>query len=121
MRRAGECLGAAEVCKDNGFYADAVSRAYYAIMHGAKAALAMRQVQVTTHRGIMNQFGLHLVRNGLIETRWAEYISNGLFRRTKADYDPAAVFDAADARESCDRAAAFLNRIRTFIGANTKP
>lgn len=35
-RRALECLGAAEVCRDNGFYADAVSRAYYAIMHAAK-------------------------------------------------------------------------------------
>ena len=118
MRRAGESLGAAELCRDNGFYADAVSRAYYAIMHGARAALETRQVQVTNHRGTLNQFGLHLVRNGLIETEWVEYIRESHDERMRADYQPSEVFAEEDARLSCDHAAAFFDRIRAFVGTD---
>jgi uncharacterized protein (UPF0332 family) len=38
--RARESLQAAETLTRDGLYADAISRAYYAILHGAKAAHA---------------------------------------------------------------------------------
>lgn len=114
-RRAQECLGAAEVCRDNGFYADAVSRSYYAIMHAAKAVLP-DNVEVDSHNGLLNQFSFHLVKEGPLEAQWADYIRNGSTARLRADYNVAIIFTRADAQLSCANAAAFLNRIRFLLG-----
>lgn len=43
MKRARKALKASETLMDSGLYEDAVSRAYYAVLHAAKAALATRQ------------------------------------------------------------------------------
>ena len=103
------------MCRDEGFYADAVSRAYYAIMHGAKAALESRQISPRSHQGVRNQFGLHLVRTGLIEREWSATVADSLRERLSADYDPAVIFDKATADRMCEAAAAFLDRIRLLL------
>ena len=40
------------VCLHGGFYADGVSRAYYAILHAAKAALQLRDVTAESHAAV---------------------------------------------------------------------
>ena len=118
-RRAQQCLGAANLCRENGYYADAISRAYYAIMHAARAALSFRGVSVnnrrSTHRAVMNQFGRHLVVPGYIETTWSNDIRQGHVERTRADYDALENFDETDAGSACDRANAFLNRMQSLL------
>ena len=85
------------------------------MMHGAKAALESRQISPTSHRGLRNQFGLHLVRTGLIEAGWSVRIADSFRARLSADYDATAVFDETNAREACETAAAFLDRIRLLL------
>ncbi len=85
------------------------------MMHGAKAALESRQISPTSHRGLRNQFGLHLVRTGLIEAEWSLRIADSFRARLSADYDATAVFDETNAREACEAAAAFLDRIRLLL------
>lgn len=117
--RAQECLGAANLCRENGYYADAVSRAYYAIMHAAKAALRFRGVSVynrrSTHRAVISQFGEHLVRPGYVETTWSSDIRQGHVERTRADYEGFENFGQTDANDACDRANAFLNRMQSLL------
>ena len=124
-RRAQECLGAANLCRDNGYYSDAISRAYYAIMHAAKAALRFRGVSVTsrraTHSGVLNQFGLHLVEPGYIEPAWSDNIRQGYGERIRADYGVFENFEEADASDACDRANAFLNRVGLLLDGPTSP
>ena len=119
-RRAQECLGAANLCRKNGYYADSISRAYYAIMHAAKAALSFRGVPVdnrrSTHRAVMNRFGWHLVEPGYIEPTWADDIRQGHAERTQADYGAFEDLEEADASDACYRAGAFLNRIQSLLG-----
>lgn len=51
-RRATETLGAAYSCRQDGFYADAVSQAYYAILHAAKAALQLQGIAAESHAAV---------------------------------------------------------------------
>lgn len=53
-RRAAEALGAAQSCRRDGFYADAVSRAYYAILHAAKAALQLQDKAITNFKATLS-------------------------------------------------------------------
>jgi len=69
-RRATESLQAAEMLAREGYHADAVSRAYYAILHATKAALQVHDVAVESHAAARQLFGLHLVRTGEIEVEW---------------------------------------------------
>ena len=115
-QRGADCLRAALICSDNGLYADAVSRAYYSIMHSAKAALANLSIRTRSHKGLKNQFGLQLVRPGLIEVDYAIDLNQSYDRRLRADYDATANFTAEDGVEACNRAQAFRDRMRLYLG-----
>lgn len=123
-RRAQECLGAATLCLGNGFYADAVSRSYYSVLHAAKAALlhvsatdleAATDVLPESHDGVLNRFGLRLVRPGHVERVWAAHLGQLSQLRFLADYDVMTVFSETGSREAVVRADSFLNRMRTLL------
>jgi len=117
-RRAAESLGAAESCRRDGYYADAISRTYYAILHAAKAALQLRDIAAESHAAVKRLFGLHLVQTGLVEAEWGAYIGIGLDARLTADYDAETSFSDADAQDECDRAKTFLKRIGDLLLTN---
>ena len=86
--RAREALRAAETSLTRErCYADAISRAYYAILHAAKAALHIHDVAVASHAAVRRMFGLHLVRSGEIEPEWSAYHIESLDDRLAAGYD----------------------------------
>ena len=73
-RRAEDCRGVALLCLQHGFYADAISRAYYAVFHAARASLALHEISTRNHRGVNYLFNLHIVQPGLVEDRWGSVI-----------------------------------------------
>lgn len=117
-KRAAECQRAAQLCMDGQCFADAAARAYYAVLHGAKAALHMRGVSADSHAAVKRLFGHHLIQTGLIEPDWGRLIGSTSDRRLMADYDVETVFAEADAAKACDDAAAFLARIRDLLLAS---
>jgi uncharacterized protein (UPF0332 family) len=73
--RALEALRAAETLTRDGLYADAISRAYYDILHSAKAALHVHEVGAESHSAVRRMFGLHPVGSGEIEPEWSAYLT----------------------------------------------
>lgn len=127
-QRAEECLGAATLCLDHGFYADAVSRSYYAVLHAAKAALAYviatdaaaaEDLLPESHEGVINRFGMRLVRPGHIERMWATFLGQLSQLRFSADYDVMTIISETVSREAAGRAASFLDRMRSLLGGLT--
>jgi len=115
--RATEALLAAELLAREGYEADAISRAYYASLHAAKAALQVHGVGAESHAAVKRLFGLHLVKTGEIEAVWAAQLVESLDDRLAADYDVEIAFTAADARAECRRTRAFVRRIRRYLRA----
>ncbi|MCY4633660.1 MAG: HEPN domain-containing protein [Acidobacteria bacterium] len=113
--RATEALGAASALAALGFNADCVSRAYYAMNHAAKAALAVDEVVADTHDGLKRMFGLHLVRTGVIEKQWAGDLHAGVDQRLGADYDVYAAYTKDHAAVECERAGRFVERMRVYL------
>jgi uncharacterized protein len=58
-----------------GFYRGAVGRAYYAMFHAAKAVLLSREIERSSHHGVLSAFGEHIVKPGLVERRFHTYIT----------------------------------------------
>jgi uncharacterized protein (UPF0332 family) len=107
-RRAGQVLRAAQLLSAEGYPEDAVSRAYYAVFHAAKAALGVHDVSVTSHAGARRMFGLRLVRTGEIEAVWASYLAESADDRLAADYDSSISIPADEAQREVRRARRFL-------------
>ena len=117
-RRAQASLGAAVSCRRDGYYADAISRAYYAVLHAAKAALeSVNLAAPNSHEGVSNQFGLHIGITGLVERHWGAEIRRLYALRNRADYEVGAEFSDVDAQEVTERAMAFLDRIGNLVAS----
>ena len=115
--RARESLRAAETLTRDGLYADAISRAYYAILHAAKAALQVHDIVAESHPAVRRMFGLHLVKGG-IESEWSAYLTESLDDRLAADYDVEISFSRQEARSECRRTREFLKRIKRYMLKN---
>ena len=62
LEKAKDKLRVAESLLKEGAYDDAVSRAYYSSFHATQAILLTEGLTASTHRGLVNLFGLHLVK-----------------------------------------------------------
>lgn len=113
--RARESLRAAETLARDRCYADAISRAYYAILHAAKAALHVHDIAAESHPAVRRMFGLHLVKPGEIEPEWSAYLVESLDDRLAADYDVETSFSREDAKSECRRSREFLSRVKRYL------
>ena len=120
-RRAEDCRQVAHLCLQHGFYADAISRSYYAVLHAAKAALALYDVDPGSHRALSNLFGLHIVQAGLVEGQWGSVIGQLSDLRMDADYDVGVIFSEIDSADACQQADAFANRIHALLTSIVAP
>jgi len=115
-QRAQASMGAAAACLRNRCYGDAVSRAYYAVFHSAKAALMHHSgINSGGHGTLRMLFGQHLVQAGLVEGSWGSEIGGLYELRRKADYDIQEIVTHVNARAVCQRAERFLARILRFL------
>ncbi len=62
MDRAWEDLRTARHDLEGGFVRAAISRAYYAAFHAARAALLTEGESPKSHGGVRNRFGYHFIR-----------------------------------------------------------
>ena len=116
-RRATRSLEAADVLAREAYGEDAVSRAYNAVLHAAKAALLVHGVAPESHAAVRRMFGQHLVRTGELEAQWSKRLTQHSDDRLAADYDVGIFFSAEDAQEECGQARAFVDRIRRYLSA----
>ena len=120
MERAEEKLGAANLLFENDMFADAISEAYYAMFHAAKSLLALRDIYPRTHAGVVSQFGLQFVNEGLIEELYAKSLAKAQTRREKADYDIYYEPSKEEAESIVEDAEMFLERIKKAVGEMQK-
>jgi uncharacterized protein (UPF0332 family) len=114
-QRAIRSLHAAELLTREGYCEDAVSRAYYAMLHAAKAALSVHDVVTMSHAAVRRMFGRYLIRTGEIEREWSSYLGEGLDDRLAADYDASVSFSVEETRQECQRARVFVERMRRHL------
>ena len=120
-RRSEDCRQVAHLCLRHGYYADAIARSYYAVLHASKAALALYDVDPGSHRALSNLFGHHIVMTGMVEGRWGSVIGRLAKLRMVADYDAEVIFTESEASSACEQADAFANRIHTLLTDSIDP
>jgi len=96
-------------------FTDSISEAYYVMFHTAKALLALKNIYPKTHTGVVSQFGLQFVTEGVIEELYAKSLAKAEMKREKADYDIYYEPSKEEAESIVEDAKRFLERIKRAI------
>jgi uncharacterized protein (UPF0332 family) len=86
LERAASKLSAANVLLKEGYYDDAVSRAYYSMHFAARALLLTKDITPKTHKGLIAKFGLEFIDQGFIERVYGMALNVAKEDREEADY-----------------------------------
>ena len=115
FERAEDSLKASQKLLEEGLLADAISRAYYACLHSAKAALLTQNITISSHKAVITMFGKHLVREGKIEKEYGIVLREEKEEREAGDYDVLEIFEIDRARQRVSDAEPFVGRINKFL------
>lgn len=76
LESAEDRLKAARLLAEQQLYADAVSRAYYAVFQAARAVLATKQLDSRKHSGIIGLFNQHFVKTGILPKDYGKILKS---------------------------------------------
>lgn len=113
--KADEKLSTAAKLVEWGAFEDAVSRAYYAAFHAAKAMLASQGFEPDTHGGVKTLFHLHFIKSRQIDPKFGRYLTNLKDDREEGDYDVVSTVDQQIARNALREATEFVAEARRFL------
>jgi len=116
VKKAEQALKAAQNLLADGLYDDAVSRAYYAVFHSARAVLKVKGIETVSHKGLISQFALHLVKTGEVEEEYGDILRQIKEDRETGDYEPLVTFGSEETTQLVGSADRFLRRMRQWIG-----
>lgn len=91
LDRCREELAAARLLANEGFAAQAVSRAYFAAFFAAESALLALGETRSKHSGVISAFIRLLVRSDQIDEQAGRLLRSLFERRNEADYSPVEV------------------------------
>jgi uncharacterized protein (UPF0332 family) len=114
VARARTELAAARLLADNGFGAQAVSRAYYAAFFAAETALLHVGETRAKHSGVVSAVGRLLVRERGVDERAGRLLRSLFERRSLADYGLADVPEL-EARRAVEDAVAVVDIIEAWL------
>ena len=120
LEKADEKLAAARDLLAGGHFQDAVSRAYYAAYHAARAALLVEGERPRTHQGVVSLFGLHLVRSGRVDERLGRLLATLKDDREASDYEAVSWIDREAAQSSVAAGEEIVRAVRRLLGHETK-
>ena len=116
MLLAQHTLEDAELLLANGRFRATANRTYYAMFYAAHAALDQIGVpRPGTHSGLINRFGFHYARTGIVDGEFGRQLQNAYALRIDSDYKIEANFTADKMRESVENARAFIAEARRVI------
>ena len=91
------------------------NRAYYSIFHAMRSVLALDEVDFKKHSGVIAYFRENYIKNGVINKRCSDIISNASLIRNKSDYDDFYVAVKSDTIEQVENAKIFFECIKSYL------
>ena len=87
LERAHETMKEIPYHIENGYYATAVNRLYYACYYAVGALLIQNGLHAQTHNGVIQLFGLHFVKTGKVSKEQGKLYNQLFSLRLTGDYN----------------------------------
>ena len=110
-----DALRAASALVELGLHNDAVSRAYYAAFHYARALLLLAGLEPKTHRGVVSLLVEHYEKPGRLEPGAVSILARLQTFRGLADYDASERLGKERAETEVAAARLFVEKARALM------
>jgi uncharacterized protein (UPF0332 family) len=115
LKLSDKALEGARVLFDRGENLGAISRAYYAIFHAARAILYNAGFTSKSHGGLVSLFGKHIIQTGLMPKEFAVILARAQNMRQKSDYEVFTHFEQDEVERLIADADKFVRRVRNLL------
>ena len=115
LQRANETVLEAKANMQFGYWRIAANRLYYACYYAASALLIKNGITAHTHSGVINQFGLYFVKEGLIGKEQGKFFKQLFNLRQSSDYDDWYNIDEKDVKPLVEPVEKFIAEIKSLI------
>jgi uncharacterized protein (UPF0332 family) len=120
LEKAVRSFDAAELLLANENADFAASRAYYGCFYVAEALLSDEGLSVSTHAGVIGEYGRLFARTGRLDRRFHRLLNRSFQARQSADYDMDFDLDDAEVREMIVEGEAFLGTAKDYLERKDK-
>jgi len=120
MDKARSSLKAGDTLIEDLLFAEAISRAYYAMFYAAKALLLRDGVDVTKHSAVVAAIGREYVKSGKLDPVSHRLLIEGFDWRQKSDYDVYWIADRDRAERCWHDAQQFVAEIEKLLQAGAR-
>ena len=115
LEQAEEEYDAAFHLYDGGFYRDAVSRAYFSMVHSAQSLLITKNIRLKSHKTLIKRFGEEFIKKEIIEKKMGNILFQVETIRAKADYDIGVKITKKKCEKILDSCELFISEIKRII------
>lgn len=117
LRKANQLLHDVDVLIENELWNSTINRMYYACFHAVSALLIKNGIQVKTHMGVRQAFGLHFVKTGLISLELGRVFSRIYDKRQSSDYDDFIEFTKEEVEKLYPQIKAFVLDVEKLVNS----
>lgn len=117
LRKANQLLHDVDVLIENELWNSTINRMYYACFHAVSALLIKNGIQVKTHMGVRQAFGLHFVKTGLISLEFGRVFSRIYDKRQSSDYDDFIEFTKEEVEKLYPQIKAFVMAVEKLVNS----
>lgn len=107
----------AEFGLQEGYWAEAEGRLYYAVFHATLALLLTEGVEPKSRAGAGTLLGQHFVRTGVLGPEDARLLARMRQYRMLAEYSRDFLLDGPTVEQDRNDCRAFVDKVRTLIAA----
>jgi uncharacterized protein (UPF0332 family) len=115
LKRARETYNEVSILVKNELWNTSVNRLYYSCFYAVIALLANEGVEIQTHSGVRQLFGLHFVKTGKIEPESGRFLARLFDLRQTGDYDDFVEFDREKVMELLEPADKLISTIEGLL------
>jgi len=115
IKRAKKYLNSAELLLENEDFDSSVSRSYYAMFFATEAVLLTKQLEFSSHKGVISAFSQHFVKTGIFSQEMAIWLKNAFKKRQTGDYSFYSQLDNTTAQVILKQANNFVTQICEYL------
>ncbi len=115
INKSKETFSEIHLLIENRLWNTVVNRMYYACYYAVIALLIDSKIETLTHAGARQMFGLHFIKNGIIEKDIGKFYSRIFDLRQTGDYEDFIDFSEEQVMDLLEPAEKLINQIESIL------
>lgn len=115
LQKAKRYIRSAQLLLQDGDYASAASRLYYAMFYCAEAVLLTEGLTYSRHRGVISGFGQYFVKTGKFPADLHAWLIEAFDKRQIGEYESIPVLTETDIEDLLKKARQFVDEIEVYL------